>query len=282
VTGPISIIPTGQFASFGWAYRFTSDAKNENPRGSSGPDPSETIDFRYVPAEQAYEIHVPPFPRGRIVPLSYNGSVGNLLSTFNQVLLGNTDVRQDLFVTLPLPSRNTSLALTHTSHGYSSARIPVAGSEGRFTNHQGWFVFGVPTAPSDVPASGSASYRVIVDGIASLIEPGYPGYPDATVTFEADWSRGTVTGFMDVGLTTWDENYASLGRYAIKDGALAADRSAFSGRFTVPGTTAEGSFEGRFTGPQASELMVRWQAPYRDPVTNNWGTIFGIWVGRRA
>jgi hypothetical protein len=78
-------------------------------------------------------------------------------------------------------------------------------------------------------------------------------------------------------------SYGSLGEYRLTDIAYSAGGTAFSGKFAVPGASApDGFFEGFFTGPQAAELMVRWQAPFLHAELKTWGTMFGVWIGKSS
>ena len=63
--------------------------------------------------------------------------------------------------------------------------------------------------------------------------------------------------------------------------SYAVGATRFSGRFSVPGGGEDGFFEGEFTGPQASELMVRWLLPHSDSQTGAPGSLFGVFVGKR-
>ena len=48
----------------------------------------------------------------------------------------------------------------------------------------------------------------------------------------------------------------------------------------VPGLpNADSSFEGNFTGPNAAELMARFEAPFL--VDGQQGTLSGAWVGKK-
>lgn len=78
----------------------------------------------------------------------------------------------------------------------------------------------------------------------------------------------------------WDA--ISLGTYNFRDTVYSTGSRSFSGAFAVPGSDGASSFSGNFAGPGAAELMDGWKAPFRNPVTNNWGTMGGVFAGKKG
>jgi hypothetical protein len=70
----------------------------------------------------------------------------------------------------------------------------------------------------------------------------------------------------------------ALGEYRFRDTVYSAGNTTFSGKFDVPGSTDDSWFSGYFTGPQASELIASFKAPYLNPFSQLWGTINGVWA----
>ena len=95
------------------------------------------------------------------------------------------------------------------------------------------FLYGVPTAPTSVPTTGVAEFRSCCDTTYSAIR--------------IDYASGKVTATrLGDGMTFIDV-------------ALGTDRSTFSGRFASK--EGEGMAEGRFTGSDGRELIMRMIVP---------------------
>lgn len=94
------------------------------------------------------------------------------------------------------------------------------------------FVYGVPAASASIPTTGVAEFRSCCDSTPPAIQIDY-------VTGRMTARLGDDTTFTDV--------------------ALGTDRSVFSGRFASK--DGEGTVEGRFTGPDGRELIMRMIVP---------------------
>lgn len=248
------------------------------------PDTAATVQFRYLAAEQAYEIQLPGLPAGRV----QSSSVPGVPYMNSIVASGTTPGTQQAGVWLggqppseyPPGPLFSELSLTYTRFG-----IWESGSPSRPGPHSGgYFAYGVPTAAGDVPTSGMG---IFVAGVVGMTADGGTQIGgQARLAF--DFGAGTLNGHMQPvwspNTSPWDyESHVDLGRYEFTQTVYSAGSTAFSGRFIVPGGGAgETSFDGRFTGPQAAELMARWMAPYRNPASQLWSTMFGVWVGGRA
>ena len=86
-------------------------------------------------------------------------------------------------------------------------------------------------------------------------------------------------GYLHLELNDGTGAYFNLGEWYFQDIVYTPGGTSFSGTFALPGGGTGGFFEGVFTGPGASELMVRWQAPFIDPEFKTQGTIYGVWIG---
>ena len=227
---------------------------------STPPTRSETLAFRYNSAENIYEITLPGFAPGRLQTEGLNGTSGRTASsTFNRVTLGAGPTLQAASVTLQVPGSSFS-PFTYTS---------LANWEG--AGFSGVFAYGIATAPGEVPLSGSAGYSANVVGATE-----YDVYVGGFAKLQFDFAAGTLSGFMQPMISDgWDLSI-DPGRYDFTQTIFAAGRTDFSGSFVVPGLpNAQSYFEGSFTGPQAAELMARWQAPSAH------GSMFGVWVGKK-
>jgi len=138
-----------------------------------------------------------------------------------------------------------------------------------------WMAFGIPTAAAAVPVTGTASYSAKLAGDAK-------GYVVAgTGSFSFDFSAGKLSGHLDPLLYDgWGTEFTA-GKFDFVNTVYSKGSTAFSGQLSNSFFATRGSFDGRFTGPAAEELMGRWQAPFTDPYTLDEGKMFGIFVGKK-
>ncbi len=162
---------------------------------------------------------------------------------------------------------NTVQALT----GYSYTRLGYAGFA------DGGFAFGVATPAGAVPTVGTASYGAELTGHAGE----WQLY--GTALFQFDFGAGTLSGYMDPE-TNGAFGSPDLPRYTFTDTVFSRGSTTFSGSFDFKGP-ASSSFEGRFTGPNAEELMASFKAPFLDwddkGEPTKWGVMEGAIVGKQ-
>jgi hypothetical protein len=162
---------------------------------------------------------------------------------------------------------NTVQALT----GYSYTRLGYAGIS------YGGFAFGVATPAGAVPTVGTASYDAELTGHAG----NWQLY--GTALFQFDFGAGTLSGYMDPE-TNGPMESPDLPRYTFTQTVFSPGSTTFSGAFDFDGPTPS-SFEGRFTGPHAEELMASFTAPFLDwDESENptvWGVMDGVIAGKR-
>lgn len=282
--GPNGLVSNQPFLALGISQSYARDI---NGKLASTGASNAALQFSYIASENAYEILLPGFQAGRLKTLGYSGSYNNagwltVSGSYNTLTVGNTAAEQNVRVTLTRPPGplNPSVTLTHTSWGGWTTDTTTAGVKTNGT--RGLFIYGIPTAAGDVPITGTAAYTAHVTGSTTAPYPGADFYTDdvvgsAKLTF--DFGAGTLAGSMQAAICPWDCN--ELARYDFTQTVYAVGRTTFSGKFLVPGSTADSYFEGAFNGPKAAELMARWMAPYQDPETKLWSTMFGIWVGKK-
>jgi hypothetical protein len=267
---PAALLQEREFATVGIDRRHAAAAGGALDAGLAA-DLTGNVEFRYLAAEQAYEILLPGLVAGRLEPPGTHWSRGDL--TVSAVRNGNTPGTEQAVVSLYRPT-SSDLVLSYTSFGIWDSTVPNPGP------HSGLFAFGVPTAAGDVPTAGTGIYDALVEGVTTDDGAGIGG--QAHLVF--DFGAGTLSGYMDPrygDFSVWSDGTTYLGRYGFTQTVYSAGSTIFSGKFDVLGSTADSFFQGQFTGPQAAELMARWRAPYRNPVTQEWGTMFGIWAGRK-
>ena len=285
-TGANGLVSDEPFAVLGISQNYTRNANGgiESEGASKVP-----VQFRYIASDNAYEMSLPAFETGRLKTLGYNGSYTSstewrsVNSTYNALSLGNTAAEQNIRITLMRPAGplNPDVKLTHTSWGFweTGTGGPLAAS-----GAQGKFVYGIPTAPGDVPLTGTATYNARVIGSTTEAYSGstdfYTDYIDGSARLVFDFAAGSLSGSMKTVMCPWDCD-TDLGTYDFTETVYATGSRTFSGKFLVPGSTADSFFEGQLNGPKAAELMARWKAPYLNPQTKVWGTMLGIWVGKK-
>lgn len=286
--GPNGLQSADPFAVLGIGYRslVVSGPFEDRREGPPAADPTETIEFRQIPGSDRYEILLPGFERGQLAVIAYNGSFDSngwqtVSGSYNNVTRGGTAALQDVAVTLRRPAGplNPEEQLRYTSWGQWSTwndRPLVAGD----TVVSGQFAYGIPTAAGDIPLTGSASYRADVIGETSVIpDRGWQEPVLGTAELRFDFGAGTLSGAMNASVCPWE--CVDVGRYAFRDTVYARGATTFSGKFAVPAASEGGFFEGQFTGPNAAELLARFQAPFKHPENGAAATMHGIWVGKR-
>lgn len=256
-TGPIGLQSSAPFSTQA-AYLTSSGL-------AAGAD---AVQFSYSAADNAYTITLPDHEPGQLVLKSGNGSYSNSSEwlTFNgtnsSVRVGSGAALQPVTVTLNWPGSST---LAYTSFGQWR-------NDGQ-SDPRGYFAYGIPTAAPDMPTAGAATYAGDVRGMDNSNI-----FVSGSVTLSFDFAAGTLSGSMKPELVPWDA--IPLGTYEFRDTVYSRGSTSFSGAFTVPGSSADSSFNGSFNGPQAGEFMASWQAPY---VTSGGqtGTMAGIWTGKK-
>ena len=217
----------------------------------------EDVEFRWDDSSKAYEIKLPGGTFDRL-------SLDQATSTYE-----NHRAPSGYYISV---SKNLPYQYTNLAHHLESQLGRVVGI----------FAYGIPTAAGNAPTAGSASYSASLYGMpgARSGQGGYEMDGDAKLTF--NFGAGTLTGYMHPIISdAWFEY--DLGRYDFTQTVYSIGSTTFSGKFIVPGggSTADSAFSGSFTGPNAAELMAQWHAPFRDPNSNQWSIISGLWIGKK-
>jgi hypothetical protein len=136
----------------------------------------------------------------------------------------------------------------------------------------GWMAFGVPTPQSAVPVTGSAAYTAEAHGYGGA-------YIDGRATLQFNFGAGTLSGSFDAWDAEYDPGVMSYGHFDLVNTAVGSGQSSgqFSGELSGSSGNQHGSFNGMLTGPNAEELIARWNATY--PNSNN--IMYGVWVGKK-
>jgi hypothetical protein len=237
------------------------------PGGSSTTLKVDGSTVRYDASTGLYVMDFPSKPIGAFYQYSANSPNANW---WGGALVDSSgkSLGSDLSVLKPT---NPDLPLTYTTLvGYDvfrAASVPF-----------GWVAFGSATSAAGMPVTGSATFAALARGSTvdgwGLIEGG--------ATLQFDFGAGKLSGHFDpifYDLGGMGESYA-LDSYNFTNTVYSAGSVQFSGQLANSGFTRNGLFSGVFTGPNAQELMARWQAPFRNPLTNKDSEMFGVWVGK--
>ncbi len=156
---------------------------------------------------------------------------------------------------------------------------PAAGG----ANLRGLSVFGLPTSTGGVPVTGSASYEGVILGDASV--PATSGWGNwerapigGSVALHFDFGRGSLSGEIRPRLEC-DCDRIEFPTLSFVRTALGASSPTFSGSFDTPVTGSNG-FNGLLTGPQAQELIGRWEFPFLHSGRPESAT--GVWIAKRG
>ena len=259
--GPLGLVSDQPFATYS-AY---NDGAGTLLSGEGG------VQFSYSPQDNTYTVKLPGYDEGRVVPLNGNGSYDesgwiHLSSTWDGVTLGNSDQLQPVNLTLDWPQ---SSDFTYTSFGRWVG--------GQSSQAMGYFVYGIPTAPGGVPVTGSANYGGEIRG---LTDGGLDVW--GSITFAFDFGAGALSGEMRPQYSPdgWDSY--SLGTYTFRDTVYSNGSTTFSGAFNRAGLDGTSSFTGRFNGPNGSEVMGSWNAPFSDPAFNISGNMAGVFAAKKS
>jgi hypothetical protein len=246
------------------AGTFATAGVSESSGGALSTADSDQVHIRYNSAGY-YEIQMPAAQWEGLVPAPGGGSS-------NPVLLAPASAQQGG----PLFIISDAKAI-----GYQFSELAFwRGSSGR----QGWAAFGTPTAASQVPVSGTATYAGMVSGTSDVVGTDdqlaspYDVPIEGTVTLTFDFGQGTLGGSMSVSLVPYWDPATSLGTFSFIDTVYSSGSATYSGKFD---TSVGGSnyFLGRFTGPNAEETIGAWALPFVLGSQNHQG--FGGWIAKK-
>lgn len=239
----------------------------ELPGTPGAPLTGDGYSVRYDAASDAYIFDLPTHAPGQFRSTSSNGAywVGGLPA--------GTILWPPMNVLKP-SATNTEIQLSHTSFASYLRAGPMEDVP------HGVVAFGLAAPASAIPISGSATMQALVAGYSANGSDSISG--SATLNF--DFGAGTLSGQFDPLLHQYYTGQSfSLGRYTFVDTVYGVGSQTFSGNFAHADPALGGSFNGLFTGPNADEMMARWQATYSiQGVTAQPGQMFGVWVGKKC
>ena len=143
---------------------------------------------------------------------------------------------------------------------------------------------GAATPASGVPLSGTASFEGFAMGQADVANEVWGFFSttplEGTVKLNFDFAAGSLAGSLNMGNGNCDcEKFVSTGIIAFSNTVFSRGSQTFSGSF-ASGAQGVNSFDGRFTGPRAEELIGSWSLPFlfEGATHQAWGT----WIAKRG
>jgi hypothetical protein len=224
------------------------------------------LDIRYDATQRVYQI---AFPGGTPAPLSPAGGIvvpptSPVMNWFGGGLALRTYVR----------SLSTDPQYKYL---YSNLADWHSGAPG------GSIAFGIATPAGGVPTSGSATYAGLISGYTNeLVNYGEWGNSlatlEGTIQLSFNFGAGTLSGNLSPVVYGFDK--VSLAPLAFTNTLYAAGATTFSGSFATALAGAN-SFDGRFTGPAAEELIGDLRFPYTSPIDSKTYDAAGAFVAKK-
>jgi hypothetical protein len=272
----IALTQLADFPTLGWIHRYelNGNANDADPRVTLPLDPAERVAFGFNATDQKHEIGIPGLEPSRLLSTTFDFDDMFSISTLDPA--SGTSL-----VLLSPGSNNNLIPLNHTSFGYWGPNGPVP--PGRSVRNAGVFAYGVPTAAGDVPIVAARRYHGAGQGLRTagadlrLGQEGGRLWADAAL-LDFDFQAGSLSGTL---VLYNGERSAQIAQYSFLENVHAAGGTTFSGTLSNPEVTGTGFYEGRFTGPEVREFMMRWQVPFRDPATGQVETVYGVLVALR-
>lgn len=244
---PFGLTTTQQLPVFGWVYR----------QGSVQPVPvdSSLVDLRWSATARTYEMSLAGIGSGS---LGY-AFPGNNHLAFKLLDAGGN--RLPVNLTLD-PGSFFDPPSQHV--GRLEVERSAPGTDGEVS--AAILAFGFPATPAQMPITGGERY---------LTGGGPTGHAD----LRFDFASGTLQGHIAIAWSDAWGPYEPI-RYELVDTQYTRGGVGFSARLAAPGAPSQGTLEGWFMGPNASELVIRWQAPFWDPYAEAWTTLSGVSAGK--
>lgn len=262
INARVGLKQLADFPTLSWIYR---------PEVAGEANGTDLVQFGYDASRNLSVMTVPGYARGGLIEFPSETTDDLSYSHVDPNFGSATFFDRGLSALLLVPGlQNRVFALESTSVGWIGWAGINTAPDDRLT---GVLVYGVPTAAGELPATGLGTFLLYGHDVRRPTGTlAVAGINNARGSVAINFGTGQFVGGFDSG--------PSPDRFEFGTAALASDGS-FSGPLTVPGLSGPAWFEGRFTGPQARELMLRWQGPYRDAAGRT-QTAYGVLAGRRS
>jgi hypothetical protein len=247
---------TQQFATYGTAR-------------SGGPNypviDDGALQVRYDAAQQIYEVRMPGENWARI--------------TVDPSVTTNGSPRSAWLIAPPPGGRlNNEVDPNHplADHRYVASNLAFWIGVGLAGNT----AFGIPTAASAIPLSGSANYSGLLSGRTNETwtwEETYPGFVNGSIDLAFDFGAGTLSGAINPQISASTDFSKPM---AFTDTVFGAGSTSFSGRFDT-NVVGPNGFSGQFTGSAAQELIGSFRFPYVSPADGKQYDAAGAFVAKK-
>lgn len=225
-------------------YNFARATGGATQRGPTGHGAAL---IEYDANTQSYTVTGTTLPASTFAPSNRVAASSGPVITSYQKSSGN---RQENLALFNPGTANTELALTYASYG---ALQTITDNGATLDVDTAFFTYGVLTTASDMPRTGSASYRTHIDGQFADNSGAYS--LSGTSSFAANFAAGTFAFSMDpVGQNVVTGALKGLGSHNI-NGSI--DRgNQFNGNIgnSDPGGIYSSTLGGYFYGPAAAEI----------------------------
>nr|WP_165388494.1 transferrin-binding protein-like solute binding protein [Sphingomonas populi] len=213
---------------------------------AQGPSTTDAAQVRYDASAGSYTLS------GLVVPQVAFGSVDKVAASTNATVTAyqkTTGTRQDNLALFNAGSGNPVLALTYVSYG---AQQSITDRGSSLDVDTAFFTFGIATALSDMPRTGTASYRTNLDGQFADASGVYALGGASSLT--ADFAAATVAFSMTpIGTNVVNGGAKTFGTQNI-NAAIRSGTNRFNGDSSTNAEGYRGALSGAFYGPQAVEV----------------------------
>lgn len=227
-------------------YSATRPAGAATARTSTNVSTTDAGQVRYDAGAASYTLV------GSLVPQVTFGSGDKVAASSNATVTAyqkTSGSRQDNLALFNAGSGNPVLALTYVSYG---AQQSITDRGSSIDVDTAFFTFGVATASSDMPRTGTASYRTNLDGQFADASGVYAVGGASSLT--ADFAAATVAFSMTpVGTNVISGGTKTFGTQTV-NAAIQSGTNRFSGTGTANPQGYRGALTGAFYGPQAAEV----------------------------
>lgn len=225
------------------------------------------ISVAYDAASRSYTVMVAT-EANKFGPADRDASSSNATITAYEVKVANST--KDFAIFNP-GSGNPKLALTYTSYG-ALQRLVDNGSS--ISVSQDYFTFGIPTAASDLPRTGKATYQSVIDG--SWGSDGDLRALSGSGTLSADFAAGTTSVSLDLGgVSVLNGSSRHLDMFT-GGGRIDSSTAKFSGTLSPTTSNYSGTYSGLFFGPTAIEAGATFSIK-----NGTGGLVVGVIVGHQ-
>jgi hypothetical protein len=255
------------FGGLGTINRFTV-ASGTGATSNRQPLSSGQIQVKYDASAASYTIVTSTLPDASFGSANKSAADSTAAITAYSKTSGT---RTDNLALFNPGAGNTQLALTYASYGGWQATTTSGTSSDVSTT---FFVYGIKTAPGDLPKSGTATYKTMMDGLFAGNGGVYTLSGSSAIA--ADFAAGTVDFSLNpTGRNIVDGSTKTFGAL-LGSGAIASGTTGFTAKTDANSLNGyAATLAGQFFGPQAAEVGATFQLTGAD------GQGSGVVVGKK-